>query len=416
MRAGVSSGGLLLLLVLEAQQQHSTAQMVVPPIPNNGTCESMTVVYERVAALDAVCCAGGAEVCPGGAPLGCSVPCGAALSPLMNECGTILDMLFDAADGQEDGSATILRTLLSKCNALPASEVLAALKPLADAGRCPDQWMEGVGNVAVVADRCADSRVNCDALIGLLSCSDDFCHGTECSMHGECDKTCGLCGGGHRRAQVACDPEAFAAGASAVDTACCDDSAGCTGVPTECDARCGVIFVDFYPNCQSVLNAYSSTEDVDAYEQLNQTCGTEMPTAALLRLLGRCSTDPCAGVDCGQHGHCGTGGTCECLYGFAGPTCATDIDDCAPGPCLNGGTCTDAIGAYSCACAVAHGGMGEVGGYTGDNCQHLQCCSSMPCGGSSCSNACGNCGGCEDECHGNSICGNCGVGVCDESC
>ena len=37
-----------------------------------------------------------------------------------------------------------------------------------------------------------------------------------------------------------------------------------------------------------------------------------------------------------------------------------DIDDCAPQPCLNGGTCSDGINEYSCDC---------LPGYSGTNCQ-----------------------------------------------
>ncbi len=38
----------------------------------------------------------------------------------------------------------------------------------------------------------------------------------------------------------------------------------------------------------------------------------------------------------------------------------SDIDDCSPDPCLNGGTCSDLVDGYSCACAA---------GYTGTNCE-----------------------------------------------
>ena len=36
-----------------------------------------------------------------------------------------------------------------------------------------------------------------------------------------------------------------------------------------------------------------------------------------------------------------------------------DIDDCADGPCQNGGNCTDALNDYNCSC---------VAGYAGKNC------------------------------------------------
>ena len=36
-----------------------------------------------------------------------------------------------------------------------------------------------------------------------------------------------------------------------------------------------------------------------------------------------------------------------------------DIDDCAGGPCENGGSCTDAVNDFNCRC---------VAGYTGKNC------------------------------------------------
>ena len=37
-----------------------------------------------------------------------------------------------------------------------------------------------------------------------------------------------------------------------------------------------------------------------------------------------------------------------------------DIDECSSSPCQNGGTCTDAVNSYTCAC---------VDGYNGDDCE-----------------------------------------------
>ena len=38
----------------------------------------------------------------------------------------------------------------------------------------------------------------------------------------------------------------------------------------------------------------------------------------------------------------------------------SDVDDCVPNPCENGGTCTDGINIFTCACMT---------GYSGKNCQ-----------------------------------------------
>jgi hypothetical protein len=51
--------------------------------------------------------------------------------------------------------------------------------------------------------------------------------------------------------------------------------------------------------------------------------------------------------------------TCACAAGYSGATCATNINDCAPNPCLNGGACTDGVNSFTCAC---------TGGFTGTTC------------------------------------------------
>ena len=34
----------------------------------------------------------------------------------------------------------------------------------------------------------------------------------------------------------------------------------------------------------------------------------------------------------------------------------SDIDDCSSDPCQNGGTCTDGVNSYTCACVDGYGG------------------------------------------------------------
>ncbi|MCP3663023.1 MAG: calcium-binding EGF-like domain-containing protein [Gammaproteobacteria bacterium] len=73
--------------------------------------------------------------------------------------------------------------------------------------------------------------------------------------------------------------------------------------------------------------------------------------------------------------------TCTCAAGYTGTICGTsessfcslsmlsvwhpvvivsDVNDCLPNPCLNGGICTDGIDSHTCACAA---------GYTGTKCE-----------------------------------------------
>ena len=43
--------------------------------------------------------------------------------------------------------------------------------------------------------------------------------------------------------------------------------------------------------------------------------------------------------------------TIQCFFRTLGKTCDTNINDCSPDPCKNGGTCTDLVNDFSCACA-----------------------------------------------------------------
>ena len=43
---------------------------------------------------------------------------------------------------------------------------------------------------------------------------------------------------------------------------------------------------------------------------------------------------------------------CNCAPGFSGPTCQTNVNDCDPNPCENGGTCQDEINSFTCLCAT----------------------------------------------------------------
>ena len=70
--------------------------------------------------------------------------------------------------------------------------------------------------------------------------------------------------------------------------------------------------------------------------------------------------------DCPEDNPCQNGGACvdglntywcQCTSGFTGSACS-DVDDCpAVNPCQNGGTCVDRDGSYTCNCAADYGGQ-----------------------------------------------------------
>jgi Notch-like protein len=85
--------------------------------------------------------------------------------------------------------------------------------------------------------------------------------------------------------------------------------------------------------------------------------------------IDECASEPCLfGAPCSD----GVSGyTCECLAGYAGPTCGVDVDDCATSPCQNGGTCVDGIDSFNCACEP---------GYAGSDCaENIDDCADDPC-------------------------------------
>jgi Notch-like protein len=65
------------------------------------------------------------------------------------------------------------------------------------------------------------------------------------------------------------------------------------------------------------------------------------------------------------------GYTCECLEGFSGDDCETEVNECDPNPCENGGECDDEVGGYICECPE---------GFSGDDCEtDIDYCDSEPC-------------------------------------
>ena len=82
--------------------------------------------------------------------------------------------------------------------------------------------------------------------------------------------------------------------------------------------------------------------------------------------------------NCTNNGVCNASSTegiietsCECLPGYTGLTCESEIDECLSDPCENSGICIDLIGRFQCLCPA---------GLTGDRCQtNEDLCATSPC-------------------------------------
>ncbi|XP_052089209.1 receptor-type tyrosine-protein phosphatase beta-like [Mytilus californianus] len=94
--------------------------------------------------------------------------------------------------------------------------------------------------------------------------------------------------------------------------------------------------------------------------------------------INECQSDPCQNG--GKCAHAINGYSCQCVPGYTGKNCSTNINECQSDPCQNGGKCTDAINGYSCQC---------VPGYAGKNCStNINECQSDPCqNGGKCTDA-----------------------------
>lgn len=63
------------------------------------------------------------------------------------------------------------------------------------------------------------------------------------------------------------------------------------------------------------------------------------------------NTDPC--MNGGTCHDAVNSFVCTCNDGFEGERCETDVDDCKSSPCSNGATCTDYVNSFVCTCAVS---------------------------------------------------------------
>ena len=226
-----------------------------------------TVFRYGLSRVDEACCGASGSSCTADGVSACTVQCAARFRSFMRECNSTMELLFDAMDGATDGAAARVDSLHGLCRAIPATDVIAELSRLQDAEGCVLQT-DGVAEISTAlvvhaggaSASCADTRDNCATGIssGFMTCGRDFC--VSCRNAGDCDLTCGLCGG-HRRAQInlgaICSALNLAEKVEDVNAACCDngacESGGGSGMPRICDAKCAMVYAPFYRSCGYTL-------------------------------------------------------------------------------------------------------------------------------------------------------------------
>ena len=318
--------------VFRCQEQFSLA---IPSAPIGGGGCAWDSLDERLRAIDGACCIGRGEpgcAAPGAFVGGCTVACSHLLLPLaQGSCRPMIDVIYDTLDGRRDGTAAVFDTAAAACHSIPPVEALRVLGILDASGDCAANGvsLDGLATTPVPEPACADlmGADTCGQMLAIFSCEADFIVGGR--MAGNCDATCHLCVSSGRgppppppgpptrppRAPppppspppkpTDCTPRVFAAGADAVTEACCDIGDECAlGVATVCDAKCALVYIDFYESCSGLLASYSASA---AYRGLYTTCRDGLPLAPLLAAAAQCNRT--AGGLCATNDRCRQPGT-----------------------------------------------------------------------------------------------------------
>ena len=275
---------------------------------SSGTSERtcpLTEFRARLRDLDSVCPHGNGD---GVAPSGCSPMCAAILADLERDCDLTMRGVFDAVDGNDDDNPEAVSDFRALCDTVTVPDIFREMGRIVDAGNCGTFDPEGVGEQTVVdpsagggcvdtgpASRCALVRN------GILTCAEDFC--SDCSHAGDCDRTCAFCGNNQQHRRVlsqrglqidlskGCLPSNLETRVAPMNHACCDADrmtacdGGSAGVPTVCDARCGIAFTPFFDDCEMVRSSFApDPSTMSAFVDLDRTC-RGLPRQQLLSSL-----------------------------------------------------------------------------------------------------------------------------------
>ena len=213
-------------------------------------------------------------------------------------------------------------------------------------------------------DQLVDScDVFCEPGLGGAGCLEDIdeCQSFPCRNGGICQSGCGL-------DTYVCEcPVGY-------DGEDCDvERDECLSVPCMNGGVCTDGLNSYSCICPDDWSGYNCMVDVDSCA--SSPCVTGTCTDSVVSYTCECEAGT-VGRNCEYTPETYPG--CDESNGFTGINCDENIDECAPGPCLHAGICTDGIGGYKCDCPSSHGGA---------SCEVLiNYCASGPCmNGGACS-------------------------------
>eukprot|EP01050_Picozoa_sp_SAG11_P036063 SAG11_NODE_13535_length_651_cov_0.530797_2_plen_154_part_01 len=121
------------------------AQQWIPELPPvTQTCD-MDLLPPRIDAVNLAC--------PANA---CDVGCAIVMIPLIQDCRSLLNMLYDSTDGVEDGEYRPLSDVYNECANIPIAQIIDTLKTFQERGQCPSTFLDGVASKETKDAECAD--------------------------------------------------------------------------------------------------------------------------------------------------------------------------------------------------------------------------------------------------------------------
>jgi len=203
---------------------------------------------------------------------------------------------------------------------------------------CPVGWSEDIVSGTCVSDGCEDSP----------------CANGVCTDNGSGGFTCDCTGTGYGGTTCAADVDECSTGADN-----CHADATCTNSTGAFSCACNAGFDGDGVTCADIDECTTGADDCVANANCtNTTGGFQCTCASGFQGIGNisctdindCAPNPCVHGSCTDQG--ANAFSCACVSGFSDATCSTNTNDCTPLSCANGGVCVDGMNGFTCDCSL----------------------------------------------------------------